>query len=119
MFFQEKSICSSNRPYYLIDNRYQFSQTPLLVLEHIQIFQEPLFPHRTDINFPGTSTFSLNRYSFSRKSYLVLGHILFSRRPLCLEQIGIFKEGTPPPPCGYFLNRSRWLGCFRTMTANV
>ena len=32
-----------------------FSRNPYLVLEHIQIFQEPLFSHRTDTHFPGSS----------------------------------------------------------------
>ena len=31
-----------------------FPRNPYLVLEHIQIFQEPLFSHRTDIHFPGS-----------------------------------------------------------------
>ena len=38
-----------------------FSRKPYLVL-----FQEPLFSHRTDINFRGASIFSSSRYSFSR-----------------------------------------------------
>ena len=64
---------------------------------------------RTDTNFPGgfietdmffqgrslASIFSSNGYSFSKKPYLVLEHMLFFRKPLCLEQIGIFQEGTP------------------------
>ena len=71
------------------------TKNPYLVLEHIPIFQEPLFFHRTDINFPGASISSPNRYSFPREAYLVLEHVLFSRRPLMpLEQIGI-QEGTP------------------------
>ena len=32
-----------------------FARNPYLVLEHVHIFQEPLFSHRTDINFPGSS----------------------------------------------------------------
>ena len=32
-----------------------FPRNPYLVLEHIRIFQEPLFYHRADINFPGVS----------------------------------------------------------------
>ena len=67
----------------LLSNRTDtnFPRNPYQVLEHIRVFQEPLFSHRTDIHFPG--------------SPVVLKHILFSRRPLCLEQIGIFQEGTP------------------------
>ena len=51
--------------YWEISNRMQC--VSCLVLEHIQIFQEPLFSHRTDTHFPG-------------KPYLVLEHIRFSRR---------------------------------------
>ena len=32
-----------------------FPRNPYLFLEHIQIFQEPLFSHRTDTHFPGSS----------------------------------------------------------------
>ena len=31
-----------------------FHRNPYLVLEHIRIFQEPLFSHRTDTHFPGS-----------------------------------------------------------------
>ena len=31
-----------------------FPRNPYLVLEHIRIFQEPLFSHRTDTHFPGS-----------------------------------------------------------------
>ena len=96
-----------------------FSRSNLLT-----IFQESLSVRRIDTNFPGGFICSSNRhfffqeglfshrtYSFSRKPYLVLKHILFFRRPLCLKQIGLFQEGTPPPPPSnrYFVNRSRWL----------
>ena len=54
MFFQGGSICSSNRPYYLIEQILIFPRNPYLVLEHIRIFQEPLFSHRTDTHFPGS-----------------------------------------------------------------
>ena len=54
MFFQGGSICSSNRPYYLIEQILIFPETLNLVLEHIQIFQKPLFSHRTDTNFTGS-----------------------------------------------------------------
>ena len=53
-FFQGGSICSSNRPYYLIEQILIFPETLILVLEHIRIFQEPLFSHRTDTHFPGS-----------------------------------------------------------------
>ena len=52
--FQGGSICSSNRHYYLIEQILIFPRNPYLVLEHIQIFQEPLFSHRTDTHFPGS-----------------------------------------------------------------
>ena len=43
----------SKKPYYLIAQKYtNFSRNPFLVLEHIQIFQEPLIFHQTDIHFP-------------------------------------------------------------------
>ena len=90
--FQGGSICSLNRPYYLIEqimifperssNIYEFFRSFYFLIEHIQIFQEPLFSYQTDIHFPGSPN-------------LVIEHILFSRRPLCLEHIGIFQEGTP------------------------
>ena len=90
--FPGGSICLSNRHFQeglsvrltdLLSNRTDtnFPRNPYQVLEHIRVFQEPLFSHRTDIHFPG--------------SPVVLKHILFSRRPLCLEQIGIFQKGTP------------------------
>ena len=95
MFFEGGSICSLNRPILshrtdinfpikfffsprthtnfpgasiFSSNRYSFSRTPYLVLEHLR---------------------------FSRRLYLVLEHIQFSRSPLCLEHIDIFQEGTP------------------------
>ena len=84
MFFPGESIilCSSNRHKFsrrvcrtdndliISSNRYQFSR------------------------IAGASIFSSKKYSFFRKPYLIFEHILFSRRPLCLEQIGIFQEGT-------------------------
>ena len=103
--FPGGSICLSNRHVFskmvylfveqvLLSHRTDtyFSRNPYFVLEHIRIFQEPLFSHRTDINFPGASIFSSNRYSFSRKPYLVLEHILFSKRPLYLEQRDNFEQ---------------------------
>ena len=55
MFFQGGSICSSNKPYYLIEQiLILIPINPYLVLKHIQIFQEPLFSHRTDTHFPGS-----------------------------------------------------------------
>ena len=54
MFFPGGSICSSNRPYYHRTDTNFPNKPSLLVLEHIRIFQEPLFFHRTDINFPGS-----------------------------------------------------------------
>ena len=47
-FFQGSFICSSNRPYYFI--------------EQILISQKPLFSPRTHTNFPRASIFSSNRY---------------------------------------------------------
>ena len=44
-------ICSSNRPYYLIEQILIFLETLILILEHIRIFQEPLFSHRTVLIF--------------------------------------------------------------------
>ena len=84
-----------------------FFQKPYLVLEHIQIFQEPLFSHRTDINFPGDSIFSSNKYSFSRKPYLVLEHIIFQESPI--PRIDWYFPGRYPLSNRYFDNRSRWL----------
>ena len=51
MFFEEGSICLSNRPHQTDIN---FPRNSYLVLKHIQIFQEPLFSHRTDTHFPGS-----------------------------------------------------------------
>ena len=74
VFFQESFICSSNRPYYQIlifpetliytSNTYEFSRSLYILIEQLFIFQE------------------------------ALSDTLYSRRPLCLEQIGIFQEGT-------------------------
>ena len=102
LFFQEKpfynfpggSICSPNRHAFfkevlsvrrtdLISHRIDthFPRNPYLVLEHIRIFQEPLFPRRTDIHFLGSPIKSSNTYYFPGD-------------PLYLEQISIFQEGT-------------------------
>ena len=98
--FQEDLICSSNRHVFFqegLSNRQVFSRrvylfieqiliyprNPYLILEDIQIFQQPLFSHRTDINFPGSSISSSNRYLFPRKPYLVLEHIIiFQETPM-------------------------------------
>ena len=93
MFFQRGSICSSNRPYYLIEQILIFSETLILVLEHIRIFQELLFSHRTDVHFQEL-LFSHQTPTIFQETKSVLEHIQFSRRPLCLEHIGIFQEGT-------------------------
>ena len=96
--FSRRVYLFVEQTFYLHRTDINLSRNPYSVLEHIRIFQEPLFSHRTDINFPGasvSSSNSSNRYSFSKKPYLVLKHIRFSRRPLCLEQIGNFQEGTP------------------------
>ena len=73
MFFHRGSICLSNRPLsHRTDTK--FSHKPLTIIissnTYIQIFQEPLSSHRTDINFPGASNFSSYKYSFFRKPYL-------------------------------------------------
>ena len=51
--FQGGSICSSNS---LLSHRTDtnFPRNPYLHLEHIRIFQEPLFSHRTHTHFPGS-----------------------------------------------------------------
>ena len=49
-------------------------QTPIFSPRTIRIFQEPLFSHRTDINFPEASIFLSNRYSLiSRKDISLIG----------------------------------------------
>ena len=109
--FQGSSICSSNRPYYLIEQILIFPETLILVLEHIRIFQEPLFSHRTDrYSFSRKPYLVLEHLRFSRRPYLVLEHIQFSRRPLRLEHIGIFQEGTPSRTDISLIGLS---GCFR------
>ena len=95
MFFQEGSICSSNRTCYLIEQILIFPETLIYFLNTYKFSRRLYFLIEQDIDFPGASIFSSNRNSFSRKSYLVLEHIIFSRRPLCLKQIGIFQEGIP------------------------
>ena len=53
--FFEKVLSVSNGPYYLINGYVtNFPRNPYLVLEHIRIFQEPLFYNRTDIHFSGS-----------------------------------------------------------------
>ena len=69
-FFPGGSICSSNRPYYLIEKILIFPETLIIfsprthtnfprasyfLIEQISIFQELLFSHRTDINLPVSS----------------------------------------------------------------
>ena len=135
LFFQEQpfynfpggSICSSNR--------HEFSSRVSMFFEQTRIFQEGLskrhvlsrrfylivifpktlvFNPRKHTNFPRASIFSSNRNSFSMKPYLVLEHIRFSRRLLCLEQIRIFQEGTPPPPRQTDISLILLGGCFRS-----
>ena len=63
MFFQGGFICSSNRPYYLIEQILIFPKTFIpRTHTNFPIFQKLLFSHRTDINFLGASIFSSNRY---------------------------------------------------------
>ena len=111
VFSRRGSICSSNRPYYLIEQILIFLTNPYLVLEHILIFQEPLFSHRTDTHFSRKPYLVLEHLRFSRRPYLVLEHIQFSRSPLCLEHIGIFQEGTPSRTDISLIGLG---GCFRT-----
>ena len=61
-----------NRPYYLIEKILIFPETHL-VLEHIQIFQEPLFSHRTDINFTMIFRASISSMIFSSNTYYFPG----------------------------------------------
>ena len=94
MFFPGGSICSSNRPYYLIEQILIFPETLILVLEHIRIFQEPLFLIEQMLIFQEALS-SPRTPTIFQETISVLEHIQFSRRPLCLEHIGIFQEGTP------------------------
>ena len=51
-FFKE--VLSVRRTDYIISsNDTNFPRNPYLVPEHIRIFQEPLFSHRTNTHFPG------------------------------------------------------------------
>ena len=70
MFFEQTQIFQeglskrhvfSRRFYLFIEQTFlsnrtdtNFPRNPYLVLEHIRIFQEPLFCHRTDTHFPGS-----------------------------------------------------------------
>ena len=47
-------ICSSKRPYFSSNIWTNFPKNSYLVPEHMPIFQELLFFHRTDIHFPGS-----------------------------------------------------------------
>ena len=77
----------------LSHNRY-FPRNPLLFLEHIRIFQEHLFSHRT--------------YSFSSKPYIVLEHItIIQETPM--PRTDTHFPGRYPPSNRYLINRSRWL----------
>ena len=137
VFFPGGSLCSSNRHEFsrrayrtdvlssrrvylfveqtLLSHRADtnFPKNPYLVLEHVRIFlteqisifQEPLFSHRTDIHFPGSPIQIIFQEALSK---------LFSRRHLCLEQIGIFQEGTPTPlPRRTDISLIGLGGCFR------
>ena len=112
MFFEQTQIFQeglskrhvfSRRFYLFIEQTFlsnrtdtNFPRNPYLVLEHIQIFQEPLYILSSNrYSFSRKPYLVLEHIRFSRRSYLVLEHIQFSRRPLCLEHIGIFQEGTP------------------------
>ena len=89
-----------------------FPRNPYLVLEHIQIFQEPVFSHRTLYSFSRKPYLVLEHLRFSRRPYLVLEHIQFSRRPLCPEHIDIFQEGTPSRTDILLIGLG---GCFRLL----
>ena len=105
--FQGGSICSSNRPYYLIEQILIYPRNPYLVLEHIHIFQEPLFFHRTDTHFPGSLS-PQTPMIFQETISSPRTHTIFSKRSLCLEHIDIFQESTSSRT-DISLIRSRWL----------
>ena len=81
MFFQEGSVCSSNRPYYLIEQILVFQEalssprTPTIFQETLSsprtntIFQETPMP-RTHRHFPGRYPLS-NRYFVNRSRWLL------------------------------------------------
>ena len=81
MFFQGGSICLSNRPYLSHRTDTNFPRNPYLVLEHIRIFQEPLFCYRT--------------------------HTIFQETPM--PRTHRHFPGRYPLSNRYFVNRSRWL----------
>ena len=122
MFFQEDSICSSNRLYYLIEQILIFPETLSSPRTHKSFQENPMpctyrhfpfsnryfanksrwlllsFVRRTDMIFPGASICSSNRHEFFRRSYrkdmfFQGGSICSSNRPYYLiEQILIFSE---------------------------
>ena len=107
MFFQGGSICSSNRPYYLIEQILIFPETLNLVLEHIQIFQEPLFSHRTDTHFPGSPSSPRTPTIFQETLSSPQTHTVFQEPPM--PRTHRHFPGRYPLSNRYFVNRSRWL----------
>ena len=71
-----------------------FPQNPYLVLEHIRIFQEPLFCHRTHTIFQETLS--------SPRT-----HTIFQETPM--PRTHRHFPGKYPLSNRYFVNRSRWL----------
>ena len=95
MFFKEGGSVFVEQTLISHQTDTDISRNPYLVLEHIQIFQEPLFSNQTDVySFSKKPYLVLEHLRFSRRIYLVLEYMQFSRRPLCLEHIGIFQENT-------------------------
>ena len=79
--FSRKSICQSVcRKDYLIEQILIFPET-LIVLKHVQIFQDPLFSHRTNINFPASSIFP--SISIFQDPLFYRTDILFPGSPSC------------------------------------
>ena len=107
MFFQRGSICSSNRPYYLIEqilifpetlilssNTYEFSRSLYFLIQQILIFQKALTSPRTPTIFQETLS-SPRTHTILQETPMPRTHRHF--------------PGRYPLSNRYFVIRSRWL----------
>ena len=90
-----------------------FPRNPYLVLEHIRIFQEPLFFHRTDIRFPGSPR---THTIFQKTLSNLQTHTIFQETPM--PRTDTHFPGRYAPSNRYFINRSRWLLSNRKVIPN-
>ena len=108
--FQEglsKRHVFSRRFYLFVEQTLLSHLLSYLVLEHIRIFQEPLFSHRTDTHFPGALSSPRTPTIFQETLSSPRTHTVFQEPPM--PRTHRHFPGRYPLSNRYFANRSRWL----------